>query len=143
MEDIKWSARMAATISNHKKAYFDIPRDLGGYEAQEWLDTFFHWNKMISARNWMAAVRLTNLVVRDSILDIAPRAGVGAIWQSAYKGKPTMLMTTNGYVSPSLNNGWYKKPIDGLVFNLSTKNGNVLVKSNNGTYLVACEYTGE
>lgn len=140
LEDIRWSARIAATLANHRRAKLnikDIVSDLGGYESQEWLDTFFHWNRMRPAKNWMAAVRLTNLEVRDTIFNIAPRAGVGAKWYS-HRMVHTVFMTTNGYITPTASSGWFKEPIDGIVFNLTTKNGNVLMRNNMGTFLVAC-----
>jgi hypothetical protein len=140
INDIEWSARVAATIAAHRRAKVNIKsivKDLGGYEAQVWLDTFFHWNRLIPARNWMATVKLTNLEVRDIIFDIAPRAGVGVKWY--FRGKNLVAsMTTNGYVNPSPYNGWFKQKIDGLVFNLTTKNGNALARANGGTFLVAC-----
>lgn len=135
--DIEWSARMAATISRHKRAMLDVGNiidDLGGYEAQLWIDTFIHWNKLLRGRNWMGTAHLANRQVRDVIYNIAPRAGVGARWY--IKGNyPLVSIPINGYIYQPL---WFKEPLNGLMFNLTTRNGNVLMKSAHGTCLVAC-----
>lgn len=144
-EDIKWSARMAASIAWHKRAKLNVENivnDLGGYEAQLWLDTFFHWNKMQKNSTWMATVKLNNLEVREAVLNIAPRAGVGAKWYML-KGKNVISISSNGEVAPMTVNGWFKYPIDGITFNLTTRNGNILIKSYNSTSLVACKKQGE
>lgn len=139
-EDIKWSARMAASYCNHPRARIDISdivKDLGGYEAQLWLDTFFHWNRLVPMRNWMATVKLKNHEIRDTLFDIGPRAGVG-IKSYRFREQNYVSMTVDGAVRPVSGWGWFKQPIEEPVFNLTTKNGNVLARSSNGTYLLAC-----
>lgn len=141
IEDIKWSARMAATIANHEYAIYDINHivsDLGGYESQIWCDTFFHWNKLMTGKNYMATVRMTNKYVQDLVFNIAPRAGVGAKLYP-YKHRYLMSITTNGSSYPSIKVGWFKQKIDEVVFNLTTINGSVLAKASNGTFLLACK----
>lgn len=140
LEDIKWSARMAASLSSHRRArsnIFDIPKDLGGYESQIWLDTFFHWNRLTPMRNWMATVTLNNNEVRDTLFNVAPRAGVG-IKSYRFRQKSLVSITVDGAVYPTIYNSWFKQPIDEQVFNLTTRNGNVLARSSNGTFLLAC-----
>jgi hypothetical protein len=138
IEDIKWVARMLASY-NHKRAPMveeSIISDLGGYEAQEFIDTFFHWNKMRRAQNWMCAVRLNSEYVRDIIFNIAPRAGLGS--KRYYeKGSCNIAVTTPGKIRPNKVN-WFRSEIDGMVFNITTKNGSVLARSTNGTFLTAC-----
>lgn len=144
-EDIKWSARIAAGIAMHRRAKLNVGNivdDLGGYESQLWLDTFFHWNRMQRANNWMATVKLTNREVRDTVFDIAPRAGVGAKWYML-KGKQVISISTDGDLGFMSVNAWFKSPIDGITFNVTTNNGNVLIKSYNSTSLVACRKQGE
>jgi hypothetical protein len=139
-EDIKWSARMAASIANHKRAKLNVGSildNLGGYESQLWIDTFFHWNKMLSGRNWMGTVWATNKEVVDAVFNIGPRAGVGIKWYPR-NASYVISVTTNGLVSPMSPSGWFKNPLDGLVFNVTTRNGNVLIKCVKGTSLVAC-----
>lgn len=139
LDDIKWSARIAATLANYRNAKLDIgnvARDLGGYEAQVWLDTFFHWNILRPVNNWMKSVRLTNSEVRDTIFNIAPRAGVGAR-RYIYKGKLLASITTDGAVYP-LSSSWFKQTIQETVFDLTTRNGNVLARSSYGSFLIAC-----
>lgn len=141
IEDIKWSARIASSIVNHRYAYYDlddIVRDLGGYEAQIWLDTFFHWNKLVAGKNYMASIKLINTYVRDLVFHVAPRAGVGANWHRAKEGY-IMSITTNGDVFPRNSAGWFRQRIDEPVFNVTTTNGNVLAKATHGTFLVACK----
>jgi hypothetical protein len=140
LEDIKWSARMAASVASHARAaidIYDVTKDLGGYEAQLWLDTFFHWNRLVPMRNWMATVGLTNLEVRDIVFNIGPRAGVG-IKSYRFRNKSLISMTVDGTVRPTTSSCWFKQPINEPVFNLTTGNGNVLARSSNGTYLLAC-----
>jgi hypothetical protein len=140
MEDIRWSARMAASISNHKRAKLDVGNildDLGGFEAQEWLDTFFHWHRLQRCYGWSWTVKTSNKEVKRLILDIAPRAGVGA--KAHYTNGSLMISVThNGEICKiSKKNGWFNLPINDLVFNLTTKNGNFLMQSFGGTYLAA------
>jgi hypothetical protein len=140
--DIKWSARVAATQANDWRCSVDLWQyvlELSGYEAQIWLDTFFHWNVMLPAKNWMAAVKVKNKEVKDMLFYLAPRAGVGIKWY-IFRGRRTAFITTNGNVDVTSPSGWTMDKIDGLVFNVSTKNGNLLVKSSNGTHLTACDY---
>jgi hypothetical protein len=140
IDDLKWSARLAATMASYRWARADIKHivsDLGGYEAQVWLDTFFHWNKLLPAKNWMKTVHLSNLEIRDMIFDIGPRAGVGVKNYTRYAGR-VVSITTDGLVNPTPAAGWYKQEINESVFNVTTRNGNVLARSSNGTFLVAC-----
>jgi hypothetical protein len=140
MEDIKWSARIAATMASHRRVtidIMDIVKDLGGYEAQSWLDTFFHWNKLMSGKNWMKTVNLSNMNIRDIVFHIGPRAGVG-IKYYIYNTRQFISMTTDGTASPFSYSGWFKQTIDEPVFNVTTRNGNVLARSSNGTFLIAC-----
>ncbi len=144
IDDIKWSARIAATMANHKYPWEDlnyIVSNLGGYESQVWLDTFFHWNKLMSGKNYMATVRLVNKYVKDLVFHIAPRAGVGAKWYPI-KQNNLMSITTNGRIYLDSRIGWFRQKIDEPVFNVTTTNGNVLSKASNGTFLVACKLAG-
>ena len=144
MDDIRWSARIAATFSNARHAF--VPEqhmvdDLGGLEAQAWLETFFHWNRKLPGVNWQGTVRLGNRQVRDMLFNIGWRAGVGVKWRRPRKSYAVSI-TNHGDATPYADSGWMSHQIDGLVFNVSTKNGNVLMRSYNGTYLMACEYGG-
>jgi hypothetical protein len=142
IEEIKWSARVAASFSNHKWApvdHWDIVRNLGGYESQVWLDTFFHWNVLLPAVNWMKSVKLRNTDVRDMLFHIVPRAGRGL-----FAGIRMKLLTANMTIRENafVNSyaGWSMKPIDGIVFNISTKNGNFLARKSGNTFIMACDY---
>jgi hypothetical protein len=140
IEDIKWSARIAATMSRHRRATIydrDMLRELGGYEAQVWTDTFFHWNKKLPAKNWMACVPLTNLELRDIVLSTASRAGRGARYMLVPTG-PRMYVTHSSFAYPTSDYNWFKRPINGDVFNVTTKNGSILAATNKGTHLLAC-----
>lgn len=140
LEDIKWSARIAATRSRYTASWLNpgFIDDLGGYEAQLWLDTFFHWNILIRGVNWMSSVQVDNTTVRNMVFDIAPRAGVGAKYYR-YGRKTLISISKTGDVTLKSTKGWMQQPIDGLVFNVQTKNGSVLARSLKGTHLVACE----
>lgn len=138
-EDIMWSARYTASIAAQKRVSLDSEiclKDLGGYEAQLWLETFFHWNKLVPNGTWMATVVVNNEEVRRLLYNIAPRAGVG-VKLHMLRNKSLMSISTDGRVLP--HTGWFKATIDGMVFNLTTSNGNVLMKSYGGTSLVACD----
>jgi hypothetical protein len=140
IDKIRWSARIAATMVDYPRTRVDIMNivsDLGGYEAQCWLDTFFHWNILMSGKNWMKTVKLSNMEVRDIVFNIAPRAGVG-VKNYTFRGKRLISITTDGMVFPTKTTGWYKQEIDEPVFNLTTRNGNILARSSSGTFLVAC-----
>lgn len=141
LEDIKWSARIAATMSAYRRAEVgirEIVSDLGGYEAQCWLDTFFHWNKLMPAKNWMKTVICKNFQVRDIVSNIAPRGGVG-MKNYTFRGKNLLSISTDGFIYPRAHISWYKQEINEPVFNLKTRNGNILARSSNGTFLIACD----
>lgn len=138
LEDIKYSARMAASISKHRFAYSGkIETEMSGYEAQVWVDTFFHWNKLLYGSNWMATVELNNKYIRDILYEIVARAGIGLKYR--FRGsKKIVSVSMNGFVATG-NLSWFKKTIDGPVFNITTKNGSAVARNAGGNFLLACD----
>lgn len=142
LEDIRWSARMAATYSMYDRPVdiWNIISDLGGYEAQVWLDTFYHWNSLMPAFKWQYAVRLPSLWVRDIIFHVASRAGLGCYWAPPKTVKHSvMYLSTSNNIYTRASAGWVMIPTN-LLFNISSKNGNALVKTDRGNFIVACDY---
>mgnify|MGYP006189883107 CR=1 FL=1 len=144
LEDIKWSARYMAMFSREKympqKEYAEIKklvRDIVGHEAQEWLQEFYRWNILIRGVNWMKSALTRNRDIRDTMLHIAPRAGVGFCWWPMLHSRMRAArITTLGNIN--LNKTTYgMKDYSGLMFDIKTKNKNYLVKYRNSAFLVA------
>jgi hypothetical protein len=151
IEDILWSARLLATYSKTKylpidtSDFWKMLKSFGGYEAQQWLDCFLHWNSMLFQKNWMFTIFLNNYELRDMIFEAASRAGVGAnhrpyIWS---KNKMAMHVAHSNDINIQGLSGWRLDPIDGPVFNVTTKNGNMLVRTATGNFIMACGEIGE
>lgn len=143
IEDIKWSARVTATYCMSKKYVdvWDIVRNLGGYESQIWIDTFFHWNSLLYSGSWQYRVRLPNHSIRDIIFHIAPRAGLGAYWKQPDKiiRDYSICISNSDPVHVNSKLGWVMKPMD-YMFNMSSKNGNFLARNTRANFIVACDY---
>lgn len=151
IEDIKWSARICASYA--QELYFPsdqnaiaITKNLGGYESWVWLDTFFHWNVLRSNTIKLATCNMRNRIVRDIILELAPRAGHGARFVKGIHGinvgRPneswTIQLDSAADIHPSRKYGWYLERYEGNVFNITTRNGSFLAKRRYGTFLIAC-----
>lgn len=147
IDDLKWSARVVATYNRHKRMDIDTAlfwkmfKELGGYEAQIWLDTFFHWNRMLFHKNWMFTIELRNSELRDMLFHIAPRAGVGGYWAKYALNKKLWAFGISNEDDITMHKGiWRLDRIDGEIFNVATKNGNLLVRGTEGNFIIACEY---
>jgi hypothetical protein len=155
LEDVRWSARIAASycklknFDEYPEKIFDIIKDITCVEAREWIDTFYHWNvKIRSSPAWMFSTCLRNKLVRDMIFHVAPRAGVGALWASVnreagpdfniMKSPWAMRISNISDARIALNAGWGKKSYSGVCYNISTKNGTFLAKRWAGTFLMSC-----
>jgi hypothetical protein len=152
IEEIKWSARICASYAQVDGFFSDqnailIAKNLGGYESWIWLDTFFHWNVLRSNTTKMGTCFLRNRVVREILLDLAPRAGYGIKFMPYFRnrsvaqkgGSWTIQLDHQQDVIVLRRLGWYLKRYEGNVFNIKTKNGSFLAKRNNGTFLMACD----
>lgn len=151
LEDVKWSARIAATFAQSKyfESYLDEVNDiiehLNHIESRVWLDEFFHWNvKLRAYPNWMFCCCLRNKNVRDMIFHIGPRAGVGVFWgviSTFHHRKDGMWGIRTSSVSQakaSVRAGWHQDRYSGIAYNITTKNGNFLAQRNRGTFLISC-----
>lgn len=152
-EDIKWSARYAAsfaqnkTFSTYPQEILDIIENLTAIEAQQWIDTFVHWNiKRITGKAWGYIVCLRNHMVKDMLFHIAPRAGLGVQWSVhrgftfAPKGMWAIkLSSMHDNATYRKNTGWWRDRYEGLMYNISTSNGNFLARTKRGTFLIACD----
>lgn len=150
LDDVAWSARVAASFANVRympiecrEAVWGIVNEIHGIEAQHWVDVFFHWNVLQRGVNWMKTIRLRNRDVRDIVFYIAPRAGLGAKFMPPPIRKPgnpwlmSVSDTSDLRVSPLLN--WYQDRKTGFTFNIATRNGSFLAKKHSGTFISACD----
>lgn len=150
-DDLKWSARIAATYAQSKyyvnlDHVWELIEEITAHEARVWLDEFFHWNvKGHASPNWMFCTCLSNKGVRDMIFHVGPRAGVGVFWAPLHnfnlrKGGMWAIRTSSlRDAGPSLRNGWHQDRFQGVAFNLKTNNGNFLARRHGGSFLVACD----
>lgn len=154
MEDLKWSARWAASFaqvknfSTYPQELLDHIHDIRGLEARQWLDTFVHWNiKRAASRTWNYAVCLRNHDVRDMLFHVGPRAGVGVQWSPhrgyAFKPGGMWSIKLSSIKDVSMNRwqktGWFRERYEGLMYNIATSNGNFLARTKKGTFLIACD----
>lgn len=153
LDQVEWTARLAASSSRHDapSKYADIIwdclRDINGEEAQLWLNTFFHWNILKSRHNYMKTALMRSHWVRNMLYHTAPRAGVGTYWGS-YKNKSYHYKYINAFSigiesDHKIWNGtlWRADRQEGIVYNISTRNGSFLARYLGGTFLLACNYT--
>lgn len=150
IEEVKWSARICASYAQIDRFVSDqnailITKNLSGYESYIWLDTFFHWNVLLSNPIKVATIFLRNKVIKDILFEIAPKAGYGIKFMLYTRGGPnkggawTMQLDGKHDISVLRQSGWYLERYEGNVFNIKNKNGSFLAKRKNGTFLMACE----
>lgn len=150
LDDIAWSARVASSFGNVLATPLDIfhktwnpIEEIGGYEAQHWTDTFFHWSVLQSGTYWYKAMPMSNKQTVDLAYHVIPRAGFGVrfLRNPRKNTRQWMLgLAVNSCLSIRLEN-WYQDRIEGFFFNIKTKNGNFLARKTGGTFLCACEVT--
>lgn len=151
IEDIKWSAQVAAIYCHSKalpkelKKAIDLTLNFGGYEARIWLDEFYHWNILRkTTAAFMYGVYLENIMVKNALFNIAPRAGCGIIWKLSDFNKKLMAhLTSTADIKPSSLGNWYLCPWQGNMIDVTTKNGNFLARKSQGTFYIACNKLGE
>lgn len=150
LDDIAWSARLAVSFSRyrHPPLYSDVIHeyidDITGIEAQTWLETFFHWNILRPNTNFMKTCLLRSSFIKDMLYHVAPRAGVGT-WYGSYVTRanrfkiPTQAfsITPETDVLPQKLN-WCADRHEGVLYNISTRNGNFLAKFRTSTIPIAC-----
>jgi len=152
LEYIKWTARLAVSSSrfNVPPLYQDVIeeaiKDITGYEAQIWLNTFFHWGILRSRAQYMKTCMLRNRTIQDMLYHVAPRAGAGTyygpfktkahhhLWQQAFS------IAKQGDTNITRDH-WCQDRHEGIFYSLSTKNGNFLGKQGSCTIPVACDYS--
>jgi|GEM_PF-2945258 len=151
LEDIEWSARMAASSSRsytpsiwHSEIW-NIIRDISGYEAQIWLSTFFGWNIMRNRWGYMKTIIMRNQHVKDMVYHVGPRAGVATYWgtyKTGPKAIPThaMSISTEGDLAMDAMKDWRADRQEGILFNISTNNGSFLARYLGSTYIMTCKY---
>lgn len=152
LDDVEWTARLAASSSRHKAPplYSDVIedsiRDLTGVEAQAWLTTFFHWNILRARTNYMKTTLLRSNFVKAMLYHVAPRAGVGTfigpykVKANHYRFNHAFSITREGDIQIQREH-WCADRQDGILYNISTRNGNFLAKYASSTLPIACEYS--
>jgi hypothetical protein len=152
IEDVEWLARLAASSSRHKAPplYYDAIedglRDITAQEAQAWLTTFFHWNILKARPNYMKTTLLRSSFVRAMLYHVAPRAGVGT-YLGPYRNKPNHKRFVQAFSITKTGDSqiqrehWCADRQDGILYNLTTKNGNFLAKFGSSTFPMACEFS--
>jgi hypothetical protein len=153
-EDVLWSARMAATFIyserlipiKYQDQIWDIIKDLNGLQAQQWIEQFYSWSRQAPSSIWMHSTVLHNRQLRDMLFHVGPKAGLGVQLHRGFGSQSrkffisvsdTRDLTIYGLES------WKQERHIGSVFNVSTKNGSFLARSNSGTFIVACDIKEE
>ncbi len=155
IEDVKWAARMAAHFVNYKTMPEDLEReiveissDLCGYEAHEWLATFYGWViKRPYRKGFRSACFVTHSTVKDLLYEIPARAGVGALFapdprKAKLKGGNWKMHITGTGDAELAYNCWKRDHVEDEVFSPVTRNGTFLSKTHSRVSLITCE-TGE
>jgi hypothetical protein len=151
--DVEWTARLAASSSRHSApplyndAIWDVLKDLTAEEAQAWLTTYFGWNIMHPRLHYGKTTLLRSKFVRNMLYHVAPRAGVGTYW-GPYKPRgnhniyiSAFSITLQRDIPISHRTSWCADRQNGIIYNISTKNGSFLARYLGGTFLMACDYT--
>lgn len=149
LEDVAWSARVASSFGNVRYMpieYFheiwNIVGEATGVEAQHWIDVFFHWGILENGTYWSKATKLRNRQTRDMVYHIAPRAGFGTRFMPNPKRVGQWIIGLSAQNAPQIRRThWYRDRIEGLFFNLKTKNGSFLARKTGGTFLCPCDVT--
>lgn len=150
LDDVAWSARIASSFSNtrympieYAKIIWDTMRECRGIEAQHWIETFYHWNKLLPRTYWSKAANLDNVQVREIMFNIAPRAGFGIKLTRNPKvsGKKWIIGLSTQNAPQIRNIHWYRDRVEGFTFNIKTRNGNFLASKAFGTFLCPCDLT--
>lgn len=150
LDYLEWTARLAASSSREKMpvienaVIWDSIKEITGPEAQHWLNTFFHWNILKPRNNYMKTILMRNSFVRDMLYHVAPRAGVGTYWglmrthprvknfvmaYSITKEKENIIYSANQ---------WCADRQEGIVYNITSRNGSFLARYLGGVFLLAC-----
>lgn len=151
IEDIEWSARIAASYTRNKlyptysDEIWEIIQDMSGYEAQIWTQTFFHWGILNNKRPQCSkTILMHNPWVLKMLYHSVPRSGVGTRWGNVYIGYNRWR---HGFSSLHDRDAkierlqWRADRQEQIVYNIATKNGTFLGKYLGGTYLFTCRYS--
>lgn len=152
IEDVKWVARLAVSSCRfripplYQDVIEELLKDITGYEAQVWLNTFFHWGILRSRTQYMKTCMLRNQTIRDMLYHVAPRAGVGTYY-GPFKTKAKHHLWQQAFSIAKQGNTnivrehWCQNRHVGIFYTLSTKNGNFVGKQGSCTIPVACDYS--
>lgn len=148
LEEVKRIARIFSTYAKYARFDLDVQpmwqviQNCGGHEARIFLDTFFHWNLMLFYSRWNATIELRNEELADMLFQIIARAGLGGFWAPYIFKKHIWAISISNSDDLCVNSkaGWKLNTMDGPVFNVATRNGNILVRQRSGNFIVACEY---
>lgn len=142
-EGLLWSARLAASYAQVKRIqYFDeiksFTNEITGVDARRWLDAFYHWNVMTRAYQYAKACYVKNKDIRDLIMHVGPRAGVGVLSRkiTEISNRAMSISTHRDVAGKSI---WYSDRMIGNFFNITTRNGNFLAARRFGTFISACD----
>lgn len=149
MDDVAWSARVASSYGHVKYMPIDlynevwkIAENICGIEAQHWIDIFFHWNVLMPGTYFAKATKLHNRQTRALVHHIAPRAGFGSKVTRNPRGAGQWIIGLSTQTNPEVRKtNWYRDRVEGIFFNIKTKNGNFLAKKLGGTFLCPCDIT--
>lgn len=149
LDDIAWSARLAASFGNnisiplrYQKDIWEIIENISGLEARHWIDVFFHWGILEPGTYWSKATKLHNKQVRDMVYHVAPRAGFGTRFMRNPKRRGQWLIGLSTQNQCQVQKtSWYRDRVEGYFFNIKTRNGSFLGRAKGGTFLCPCDLT--
>lgn len=150
LEDVAWSARVAASFGNSRympmeyvKEIWNVIDNICGFEAQHWIDVFIHWNVLLPRTYWSKAVVSLNRQVKEMVFHVGPRAGFGVkLTRNPKIAGSKSIIGISTLNAPQVRNiNWYRDRIKDYTFNIKTKNGNFLGSKTSGTFLCPCDVT--
>lgn len=147
IDDVNWSARIASSFGNTRcmpieyfQEIWNIIEEISAFEAQAWIDTFYHWNVLLSGTYWSKAVKLSNKQTRELVYHVAPRAGFGTRFMVNPRKPGQWIIGLSTQNSPQIKKtNWYRDRVEGYFFNIGTRNGSFLARKTGGTFLCSCE----
>lgn len=146
--DVLWSARLAASFASirhmpveYKMQIWNIIENINGIQAQEWIQAAFYWTIPYADHNWMKAMPLRCVELRDMIFHVGAKAGVGIKYgpSTRIKRKAWIIYVSDSQDLSVKGSLWIQEKTVGHVFNIVTENGSFIARRNSSSFISACE----